>query len=349
MSDDPVDLADPRLYDQGIPHGVFAQVRSMPGLAWNAANPAAGDASGFWAITRMADLVTVSRDHTTYSSELGHIQIYDIDDDVRRRRASLIDLDPPVHTQLRRLVSAVFTPRHVQRYESAIRDRVASSLDRLETDGGGDWVATVAKPIPIGAICDIMGVPAADHDLMIELSDHLVAGTSGSVLDPSAYGNTTPLRELPFNSPAAFGIADYASTARRRLLASPGDDLLSRLATVEIDGARLEVLDQPVQDGDPILEAVGRDERPRVRCIIAQCRGLVLIRQFDHFSETRAVTADGPGMRVADAPHQTPGAHRVFKGNVSLAAGADDRDIRRRISRLTDHVDRGLRVDEAGE
>ncbi len=243
MSETPVDLADPRLYDHGIPHEVFAQVRSSPGLAWNAANPAAGDGTGFWSVTRMADLVSVSRDHATYSSELGQIQIYDIDEDVRRQRASLIDLDPPVHTQLRRLVSAVFTPRHVQRYEAAIRDRVVSSLDRLEADGGGDWVATVAKPIPIGVICDIMGVPTADHDLMIEMSDHLVAGTSGSVLDPTAYGNTTPLRELPFNSPAAFGIADYASNARRRVLASPGDDLLSRLATVEIDGARLSETD----------------------------------------------------------------------------------------------------------
>ena len=105
--------------------------------------------------------------------------------------------------------------------------------------GEGDWVDLVAAPIPIGVICDLMGIPEADHDLMIELSDYLVAGTSDHELDPTAYGNTTPLRELPFNSPAAFGIYDYASRARARCLANPGDDLLTKLATVEIDGERL--------------------------------------------------------------------------------------------------------------
>ncbi len=88
-----------------------------------------------------------------------------------------------------------------------------------------------------------MGVPVADHALMIEMSDHLVAGTSGEELDPHAYGNTTPLRELPFNSPAAFGIFDYACRARRQRLAEPTGDLLTLLATVEIDGEQLSETD----------------------------------------------------------------------------------------------------------
>jgi cytochrome P450 len=120
---------------------------------------------------------------------------------------------------------------------------VRSLLERLVADGGGDWATSIAAPIPIGVICDILGVPAADHGLMIEMSDHLVAGTSGADLDPHAYGNTTPLRELPFNSPAAFGIYDYACRARRDRLDRPGDDLLSLLATVEVDGERLSEVD----------------------------------------------------------------------------------------------------------
>jgi cytochrome P450 len=234
------DLADPALYDRGIPHEVFAEMRRRPGLVWT---PDTAETKGFWSVSRMAELVAVSRDAATWSSELGHIQIYDIDEDVRPVRASMIDLDPPVHTRLRRLVSAAFTPRHVLGHEPAIRARVRELLDRLVVDGEGDWVTTVAAPIPIGVICDIMGVPAADHGLMIEMSDHLVAGTSGETLDPSAYGNTAPLRELPFNSPAAFGIYDYACRARRLRLADPTDDLLSLLATVDVDGERLSETD----------------------------------------------------------------------------------------------------------
>jgi cytochrome P450 len=230
------DLADPALYDRGIPHDVFADMRATPGLVWT---PDTEATKGFWSVSRMAELIAVSRDHVTFSSELGHIQIYDIDEDVRNKRASLIDLDPPIHTHLRRLVSAAFTPRHVQNYEAAIRERVSRQLDALVAAGDGDWVSLVAAPIPIGVICDLMGVPAADHDLMIEMSDYLVAGTSDNELDPHAYGNTTPLRELPFNSPAAFGIYDYACRARARCLAHPTDDLLTKLATIEIDGERL--------------------------------------------------------------------------------------------------------------
>ena len=203
----PVDLADVDLYSQGIPHDVFATVRATPGLCWNTITDSSGTDSnssvedGFWAVTRHADVVEVSRDTTTYSSAVGHIQIYDIDDDALETRASMIDMDPPVHTRLRRLVSSAFTPRHVLEYQRMIRGRVRRCLDDITANGGGDWISTVAKPIPISVICDLMGVPEADHDYMIELSDYLVAGTSNEPLEPDAYGNTTELRLLPFNSP----------------------------------------------------------------------------------------------------------------------------------------------------
>ena len=233
----PVDLADPALFGSGIPHQAFAAMRVTPGLLWNAIG---GDVSdGFWAVTRHADVVEVSRDPETFSSAVGHIQIYDIDDDALDARASMIDMDPPIHTRLRRLVSKAFTPRHVQSYTLAVRARVRAALDDLVAGGGGDWVDRVAKPIPIGVICDILGVPEADHALMIELSDHLVAGTSSAPLPPDAYGNTTPLRLLPFNSPAAHALNEYALNLGRRRRHDPQDDLVTKLIEAEIDGERL--------------------------------------------------------------------------------------------------------------
>ena len=230
-----VDLADRYRYAHGILHDTFAAIRATPGLFWIDEV----DGPGFWAVTRHADLVEVSRDAVTFSSEAGHIQIYDIDADARPARASMIDLDPPVHTRLRRLVSSAFTPKHVQDYRPAIRRRVAERVDALVAAGGGDWVELVAKPIPIGVICDLMGVPEADHDLMIELSDHLVAGTSNEPLDPGAYGNTIDLRLLPFNSPAAFGINEYARQLGDERRARPTGDLVTKLIEAEVDGERL--------------------------------------------------------------------------------------------------------------
>ena len=230
------DLHDPAVFQAGIPHDVFAEMRRTPGLTWS---PDSNGTRGFWSVTRFEDLVTVSRDTATYSSGEGHIQIYDIDDDALAARASMIDMDPPIHTRLRRLISSAFTPRHVQDYRAAIQLRVAACLDELEASGGGNWVDIVAKPIPIGVICDLMGVPEADHNYLIGLTDHLVAGTGAEPLEPTAYGNTTDLRLLPFNSPAAFAMSQYAAELADKRRQEPADDLITKLIEAEIDGERL--------------------------------------------------------------------------------------------------------------
>ncbi len=277
----PVDLADVDLYSQGIPHDVFAAVRATPGLCWNTITDTTGsDADsaledGFWAVTRHADVVEVSRDTATYSSAVGHIQIYDIDDDALESRASMIDMDPPVHTRLRRLVSSAFTPRHVLDYQQMIRERVCRCLDDITADGGGDWVSTVAKPIPISVICDLMGVPETDHDYMIELSDYLVAGTSNEPLEPDAYGNTTELRLLPFNSPAAHGINEYARELGEQRRKRPADDLITKLINAEVDGERLS--DNEFTNFFRLMIFAGNET---TRSAIAH-----LALQFDRFSD----------------------------------------------------------------
>ncbi len=232
----PIDLHDPASFARGIPQEAFAVMRAQPGLTWSDGAPGA---SGFWSVTRCEDLIKVSRDTTTYSSAEGHIQIYDIDKDALEARASMIDMDPPVHTRLRRVVSSAFTPRHVESYRDAVQSRVTMALDDVVAGGGGEWVKKVAAPIPIGVICDIMGVPAEDEDFMVSLSDHLVAGTGAEPLEPTAYGNTTDLRLLPFNSPAAFAMSEYATALGKRRSAQPEDDLVSKLVHAEIDGEKL--------------------------------------------------------------------------------------------------------------
>src|SRR5205823_7893383 len=86
---------------------------------------------GFWAITRHADVVRIHHDVRTFSSEVGAVSIEDLDPEQVEIRKSLIDTDPPRHTQLRGHLNRHFTPRSVAGLESLVRH--GSRRDRKST------------------------------------------------------------------------------------------------------------------------------------------------------------------------------------------------------------------------
>lgn len=230
-----IDVTSSDLYLRGIPHHAFAQLREKEGLTW-----LPYEDNGFWAVTRHEDVSEISRDSERFSSGIGHTNLWDLEADALEARRSLIDTDAPDHTRLRRVVSKAFTPRNIKVWEESTRDIAAKSLDNFIAHGGGDWVELVAAPLPINVIMSIMGVPLEDADWLVEISNYLVEGTAGDqTLPDDAFGNTTPLRLLPFNSPAShalFGYGDKIAALRRE---TPQDDLATRLITAEIGGERL--------------------------------------------------------------------------------------------------------------
>ena len=229
------EIADPRLYLDSIPHERFAQIRAMPGLAWHPY----GD-NGFWAVTRHADVRAVSRNPKAFSSAIGHTNLWDLEADALEARRSLIDTDAPDHTRLRRMVAGAFTPKNIRRWEDAVREITVELLDEFMNQGGGDWVEMVAAPLPIRVILSMLGVPVADADYLVELSNYLVEGTSDSQsLPPDAFGNTTELRLLPFNSPASHALFEYGDEMRSKRRAEPCDDLVTHLVEAEAEGGRI--------------------------------------------------------------------------------------------------------------
>ena len=225
------DIASPSLYAEQIPHDRFAVIRDTPGLMWH---PYAE--SGFWAVTRHGDVKDVSKRPEVFSSAIGHTNLWDLEADALEARRSIIDTDAPDHTRLRRLVSREFTPRNIRRWEATTRQIAAELLEAFASDGGGDWVAKVAAPLPIRVILSILGVPIADADFLVELSNHLVEGTGDRPSLPAdAYGNTTPLRLLPFGSPASHALYEYGEKLGAERLADPRDDIVSLLAQARRD------------------------------------------------------------------------------------------------------------------
>ena len=230
-----IDIASSEVYEQGIPHEAFSLLRRYDPVHWHPWNWSGG---GFWAITTKDDLTTVTRDWDTYTSEQ-HVNLWELSQQAQDARRSLIETDGIAHTRLRRLVTAPFTLRRMAEYEDATRAILDELLDDVVGAGEVDIVPLLSEPYPIRVIVSILGIPRSDGDFLVHLSNQLVEGTSNRQLDATAYGNTTPLELLPFNSPAAHALFEFGRALGEQRRADPGDDLVSKLITAEIDGDQL--------------------------------------------------------------------------------------------------------------
>jgi cytochrome P450 len=136
----------------------------------------------------------------------------------------LLYLDPPDHPRVRRLVSRAFTPRAVERLRPGLESLVSDLLDQLAAAGEADLVRDFALPVPVFAICQVLGVPD-DERADFWAWSHVLNGDSA---EAEAYGRTL----------AEAGAYLDALVERKR--ARPGPDVLSGLvAACDEDGGRL--------------------------------------------------------------------------------------------------------------
>ncbi|MYW64134.1 cytochrome P450 [Streptomyces sp. SID8379] len=222
------DVFDPRLYGRGVPHDRYRTLRDHHPVAWQDEPAVLGwpAGPGFWAVTRHADVVRVLKDSATYSSHLGATQIRDPDPaDLPFIRGMMLNQDPPAHGRLRRLVSRAFTPRRVEAFTRAARDRARSLLVKaLETPGTVDLVATVTDDYALLNLADLLGVPESDRSLMLHWTRRVI-GYQDPDEAPEGSARVNP------RSPAAladmFAYADELTAHKR---AHPADDVMTTLA-----------------------------------------------------------------------------------------------------------------------
>ena len=230
-----IDITDPNTYRDGIPHEVFKQMRDTEPVALREY-----EGRPYWAITRYADLVTVTRDPKTYSSARGMTNLPDLTEEQMNARRSIIDTDAPEHVRLRKLGIPAFTGRQVRGYEETTRDITRDLLRQAVAQEQVDIVTAISAPLPIRVIVGILGVPEEDTDFMVQLSDELI---DSSELSPNAYGNTTPLELLPFSSPASHALFEYGAKLGEERRQNPRDDLVTTLVHTEVEGDRLSESD----------------------------------------------------------------------------------------------------------
>ena len=141
----------------------------------------------------------------------------------------LLFLDPPDHTRIRSLVSKAFTPRTVERLRPKIDDVVAGLLDEAVAKGEMDLIPDLAYPLPVVVICELLGVPAADHARFQGWSKTLAA-----MIDPIADPSLLAGAEQ-----AVVAFDDFFHELLEDRRTNPGDDLLTALLQAEEEGDRL--------------------------------------------------------------------------------------------------------------
>jgi cytochrome P450 len=229
-----IDLANPDNYVERVPFEWFDHLRQDHPVVWHPEPP---PNKGFWAVTRHDDLTAVHMDWRTFSSELGAVSLEELDEEQLEIRRSMLETDPPRHTQLRKICTKRFSARGVGTYEDWIRDVARGVLDSALPKGEFDFVTEISRELPIRFLCAIFTVPQEDAPQLIRWGDQMIANQdpdlSAAVVDKV---DTEAYRLFPFRSPTALDVFAYADRQRDQRLEEPTDDVIQALTIAQSEG-----------------------------------------------------------------------------------------------------------------
>jgi methyl-branched lipid omega-hydroxylase len=194
---------------------------------------------GYRAVTRHADVAEVSRHPEIYQSGKGSTSIADMPEELLEYFGSMVNTDNPRHTQLRRIVSAAFSPRMIKSIEERIELVADQIIDRVAAQGGCDFVVDVAARLPLEIICGMMGIGPSDFATVLNASNVITvsANAFSGAGDPEYLAaDADPLVALLEASQQLTTLMSDLAEARR---ADPTDDVTSALVHSNIDGESL--------------------------------------------------------------------------------------------------------------
>lgn len=266
-----VDLLDAATHARRDLGTYWARMRREDPVSWH---PVGTGAKGFWAVARHADAQRVMRDTRRFSSARGNMLRTLLHGGDAATGRMIVVTDGPFHTALRRLLARGFGPRALtpvaQSVERATRDVLGAFVER----GGGDFVAEVAARIPLRAICELLGVPEADQERVLELTNAAMLTEQGGGVDPGIEARIAQNEILLYYTRLA---------AERREV--PGSDIVSLLVTADANG-------RPLTDEEVLLNCynliIGGDETAR----LAMAEGLLALSEHPDQWERLCADAD---------------------------------------------------------
>ena len=253
LSVDEIDFGDLEFWRRPVEEreGAFATLRAERPVSFHAEPELEflPKGAGYWAVTRHADILEVSRTPEVYCSGKG-VNLTDMPPQLNELFGSMIAMDDPRHARLRRIVSRGFTPRIIQRAEDQVERTARRIIDDVTGKGECDFVTDIAAALPLEIICDMMGIPESQYQFVFDRTNIILG--AGDPEYVSQMENLIP-ELLQAANDLALLVAELATSRVR----NPTDDLTSALVNAEIDGERLT--DQEIGSFFVLLAAAGNE------------------------------------------------------------------------------------------
>jgi cytochrome P450 len=195
--------------------------------------PFAEPGAGYYALVRHADVTEASRLPEVFCSSKGATSIADLPVEFNEYFGSMINMDDPRHTRMRRIVSRAFSPRMIAKFEDDVRRAATTVVDDLVAKGPCDFVPKVAARLPLKIICDMMGIPDDQYDMVLANSNIILSGA-----DPELIGYDLDQVVVQILG-AGQALAELVTGLAAARTQAPADDLVSALVTANIDGEQL--------------------------------------------------------------------------------------------------------------
>lgn len=205
------------------PYPLYEALREEAPAYWN-------EEIGFWALSRHADVTAAFADHKRYSNACG-VALDSVNLKDPSTVFSFLAMDPPLHDQMRALVSRGFTPRRIAELEPRIREVAREHIEKFLDVGECDFIDDFAGKLPMDIVSEMLGVPVADRDTLRRWSDTVVHREEGV--------NDIPPAALEASAELLGYYTEMVADRRKKL----GEDLVSALLQAEIDGKRLSDAD----------------------------------------------------------------------------------------------------------
>ncbi|KRC65580.1 steroid C27-monooxygenase [Aeromicrobium sp. Root236] len=231
------DFTDPDLNLVGVPHDEFTALRTASPIHWveqvdsARAGMSVDAGTGYWAVTKHADISEVSKNNKVFSSKengaIIRLPETATRESLEMTQVVIINQDAPDHTQLRKIISRGFTPRAIGALDEVLEERARRIVAEAVEVGSGNFVDQVASQFPLEVIGDMLGIPAEDRKKIFDWTNQMTGAEDADLArednDPEA---------------AAAEVLMYSMGLAAERKANPRDDIVTKLVQSGEDGGR---------------------------------------------------------------------------------------------------------------